>query len=45
VTSPAGKKIMSVCEMGFACEVKVIGSSEESDVFEIDRVISVVNIG
>jgi hypothetical protein len=43
--SPAGRKIMAVCEMGFGCEVKAQVSSEESDVYVIGQVLSVVNVG
>ena len=36
---------MSVCEMGFACEVKAQLKNEPADVFIIGQVLSVVNIG
>jgi hypothetical protein len=42
--SAAGRKIMSVCEMGFPCEVKAQLKSEPADVFIIGRVLSVVKI-
>ena len=45
LASPAGRKIMGVCEMGFACEVKAQLKNEPADVFIIDQVLSVVNIG
>jgi hypothetical protein len=52
VTSPAGRKIMGVCEkimgvceMGFACEVKAQLKNEEADVYIIGQVLSVANIG
>jgi len=42
--SQAGKKIMSVCQMGFPCKAKVKLSDEPADVYIIGRVLSVVNI-
>jgi hypothetical protein len=45
LASPAGRKIMGVCEMGFACEVKAQPKNEEADVYIIGQVLSVVNIG
>jgi hypothetical protein len=35
---------MSVCEMGFACEVKARLTDDPGDVYFIDQVLSVVNI-
>jgi hypothetical protein len=42
---PAGRKIISVCKMGFACEVKAQLKNEPADVFIIGQVFAVVNIG
>jgi hypothetical protein len=45
VKSEAGRKILGVCQMGFPCKARVRLSDEPADVFIIDRVLSVVNIG
>jgi hypothetical protein len=45
LASAVGRKIMSVCEMGFAREVKARLKDEPADVYIIDQVLSVVNIG
>ena len=45
LASSVGVKIMSVCKMGFACEVKAQLKNEAADVFIIGQVLSVVNIG
>ena len=45
VKSEAGRKILSVCQMGFPCKAKVRLSDEPADVFIISQVLSVVNIG
>jgi hypothetical protein len=42
--STAGKQILKVCKMGFACKVTVTLIDEPADVYLIDKVISVENI-
>ena len=43
--SEAGRKILSVCQMGFPCKANVRLSDEPADVYIIGQVLSVVNIG
>ena len=45
IKSAAGRKIMSVCQMGFPCKAKVKLSDEPADVYIIGQVLSAVNIG
>jgi hypothetical protein len=45
LASTAGRRIMSVCEMGFACEVKARLKDEPADLYIIDQVLTVVNVG
>ena len=42
--SIAGKQILRVCRMGFACQAQVALSDDPADVPIIDRVISVQNL-
>jgi hypothetical protein len=44
IKSEAGRKIMSVCQMGFPCKARVKLSDEDADVYIIGQVLSVVNI-
>jgi hypothetical protein len=44
IKSDAGRKIMSVCQMGFPCKATVKLGNEPADVFIIGQVLSVVNI-
>jgi hypothetical protein len=44
IKSKAGRKIMSVCQVGFPCKASVTLSNEPADVFIIDQVLSVVDI-
>lgn len=46
-TSPEGRKIMRICQMGFGCEVKaqIINSVDHpADVYLVGKVLSVVNV-
>ena len=44
IRSKAGKQILRVCRMGFACQAKVTLTDEPADVRIIDEVISVKNL-
>jgi hypothetical protein len=44
INSEAGRKIMSVCQMGFPCKAAVKLSDDPADVFIIGQVLSVENI-
>jgi hypothetical protein len=36
---------MSVCKMGFGCEAKALVKTEDTDVYLIKKVLTVVNVG
>ena len=44
ITTEAGKKIMSVCQMGMPCKATVVLLNEPADVYLVGRVLSVVNL-